>query len=85
MSFYIGWGLVGIAGILVLVVIFSHKSTDQEFEFSGKNVSLVAVIGLCYVVGCLMLGKYHIEYLYAINTIAAGKFLVTMITGKPWR
>lgn len=84
MSFYIGWVLIGIAGVLVLVVIFSHKSTDQKFEWSGRNVGLTMAMFLCYVAGCLILTKYHVEYLYVINTIAAGKFLVTMITEKPW-
>jgi hypothetical protein len=77
--FFAGWALILLAAVLFIVLVF--KSTGCRPD--PKNTKLVAVMSACYVVGCLLLTRQQYEYLYIINTLAAGEALFYRATEKP--
>jgi len=78
---YIGWILVAFSGILLVLLI--ARAVRHEDKDPWK-VRIVGVVALCWVLGSLILVHRHIEFLYAVNAIMAGKFIFTQFTGWKW-
>jgi hypothetical protein len=52
----------------------------------NKHMFLILLVAGSWVVGSLTVGHHYqmVGYLYTTNTLAAGKFITTMFTGRPW-
>jgi hypothetical protein len=81
---YVGLVFLVLAGLCSVWVLYRESKYKDKMDAATRRFVPAILAGACYLIGCFLLMEHHYKYLYIVNTVAATKYIISLLGGQLW-